>query len=241
MFIKNFAIVIPVLNEEENLSLLLDELLKNHKKEDDFRIIVVNDNSSDKTGEIAERFSFHNKQITTIHRKKGEGLHAAIITGLKKALKIGADYVITMDGDLSHSPDDALKILSYAEKNSLVVGSRFTTEGRVVDWQTSRKAMSSIARNISRIMLGIKTKDCSSGFKCYSKKLLLSYNFEKFTTTGYAFQIESVMKAEKMGFNVKEVPIKFKSRERGKSKVDAKELLRYFKSMLLLVISKYKK
>lgn len=232
---KNIAVVIPVHNEEENIPPLLNELLA---LEENFLIVMVNDSSSDSSGEIIEKYSATHKNIKAVHREKKEGLHAAIISGIKKALRLEVDGVVTMDGDLSHSPKDLSKMIRLAENTDLVVGSRFIKGGKTLNWSRKRKLMSYLARGISRTLLGIKTKDCSSGFKYYSKRLLFFYDFEKFVSRGYAFQIETVMRAEKGGFKVKETPITFKGRERGKSKVDPRELKSYLKSLFKLFRSK---
>ncbi len=229
---RKIAIVIPVHNEEENIGLLLEEILKINEK---FLIIVINDNSSDGSREILEDFSSKYEEIKIFHRQKQEGLHAAIIDGIKKASKNGVDGVITMDGDFSHSPAEILSLLENFSIAEIVVGSRFVKNGKTVNWKISKKIISFCARTLSRILLKIKTSDCTSGFKCYSKKFLSSFSFDDIISKGYAFQVETILRAELSGARVVETPIVFYERRRGRSKVDTKEIIRYIKSLIKLL------
>ncbi|MFW6025219.1 MAG: polyprenol monophosphomannose synthase [Candidatus Woesearchaeota archaeon] len=229
---KKISIVIPVHNEEKNIPLLVDKIL-NLKKE--LTIIIIDDNSTDNSWKILKKISLNNKKIKIYHRDKQEGLHAVLIDGLKRAMDLGFDGAITMDGDLSHPPSAIPEILNYIDKYDIVVGSRFVSKGKTTNWNLKKKTLSFIARNTSRLLLGIKTKDCSSGFKYYDKKIINSFNFNKFATTGYAFQIETILRAERNNFKIKEIPITFKGRMYGESKVDFNEIKRYFKSVLSLL------
>ncbi len=230
---KKNAIVIPVLNEEKNIPILLKKLLQ---LKDDFFIIFVDDNSTDNSVETIKKFTLKNSSIKLVSRKKREGLHAAIISGIKSALSLNTERVITMDGDLSHSPEDIPRLLCFSKTNDLVIGSRFIRGGKVKKWKTRRKIISAIARFFAKILFKTKIKDSSSGFKCYGKNFLDTVNFEKFVSKGYAFQIETVLFAEKNNLKIKEVPIIFKDRERGVSKVNFKEIIVYLKSLFCLKI-----
>ncbi len=229
---KNTAIVIPVHNEEKNIPILLDGILN---LDEDLSIIVVNDNSTDNSKEVTEKIAKREKGVKVVTKSKQEGLHAAIIYGLKEAMKMNVEGVITMDGDLSHLPEEIPGLIKHSEKNDLVIGSRFIPGGKTINWSSRKKIMSFFARKLSKLLLGIKTIDCSSGFKYYSISFLKSLNFEEFTTRGYAFQLETVLRAENKGLNIKEVPIQFKGRIHGKSKVDFHEVKRYLKSLLSLI------
>ena len=226
------AIVIPLHNEEENIEELLDKLLK---LEDDFFIIPVNDNSTDKTGEIIEEYAKINKLIIPVHREKQEGLHAVYLSGLKKAGELSVEGVVTMDGDLSHSPNDVPRLIEQGTEHDLVIGSRYVQKGKTVKWSPVRKFMSWLARSTARLLLKIKIKDCTAGFKYYSRDFLESVNFNQLSAVGYAFQVEMVHIATKENFKIKEIPITFQGRKRGSSKVDSKETLRFFKSIFSLL------
>ena len=226
------AIVIPLHDEGENIEELLDKLLK---LEDDFFIIPVNDNSTDKTGEIIEEYAKINEFIIPVHREKQEGLHAVYLSGLKKARELSVEGVVTMDGDLSHSPDDVPRLIEQGNKYDLVIGSRYIKNGETVEWSLLRKFMSWLARTMARLLLRIKVKDCTAGFKYYSRDFLESVNFSQLSAIGYAFQVEMVYIATKNNFKIKEIPITFQGRKRGSSKVDSRETFRFFKSIFYIL------
>lgn len=228
---KNIAIVIPFYNEEKNIPILIDKILD---LKEDMTIIAVNDNSTDNSKRILNKLASNNKELKIINRKKQEGLHAVLIDGLQKAIDLGADGVVTMDGDLSHPPNVIPEMLKYADNYDLIIGSRFIAEGETTNWNMKKKILSAITRHSSQLLLGIRTKDCSSGFRYYDSSVLNYLDFNNFITAGYAFQIETILRAEKNNFKVKEIPITFKGRMYGESKVDFKELKRYFKSFFKL-------
>ncbi len=226
------AIVIPVHNEEKNIPLLVEDLLKLKR---DFWIIFVNDNSSDKSKKVIQDLMKKNDQIKMVDRRRQEGLGEAIISGLKKAIEMNVSGAITMDGDLSHPTQKIPELIREGKTYDLVIGSRFIKDGSTEKWSFQKKLMSFIARHTSRVVLNIKTRDCSSGMKYYSKEILDFYDFDSFISSGYAFQIETVLLAEKNQFKIKEIPITFKGRKYGESKVDFSELKRYIKSVGLLL------
>ncbi len=228
------AIVIPLHNEDENVKELLNRLLN---LKDDLYIIPVNDNSTDKTAKIIDSYGKDNKKIIPVHRNKQEGLHAVYVTGFKKALKLPIRGIITMDGDLSHSPEDIPDLIDNGKDYDLVIGSRYIEKGKTVDWSPFRKFMSWVAKSLARFLLKIKVKDPTAGFKYYSKEFVNSINFNNLSAKGYAFQVEMVYLATKNNFKIKEIPITFKGRKRGKSKVDNKETLRFLRSIFKLFIS----
>lgn len=234
---KNIIISIPVQNEEKNIPILINRI---KLLDIDLSILLVNDCSTDETGKVADRISDDEEDVYVVHRTEKEGLHAALITGIEEALRLGADKVITMDGDLSHRPEEIPDLINSSKDNDLVIGSRFISGGKTNDWSPLKKVMSFTARKMSRFFLGIQVVDCSSGFKLYSKKVLESYDFNNFITRGYAFQIESILRAEKNNFKIKEIPITFKGRIYGKSKVTLREIRRYLKSLATLMLIKRK-
>jgi dolichol-phosphate mannosyltransferase len=228
------AIIIPLHNEEGNIKELLDRLLK---LKDDLYILPVDDNSSDKTKEIINYYGQINKNIIPLHRDRQEGLHAVYITGFKKAIELPIRGIITMDGDLSHSPEDVPRLISKGVSYDLVIGSRYVEKGKTIEWSPFRKLMSWTARSLARLLLGIKVKDCTAGFKYYSKELISSIDLNNLSAIGYAFQVEMVYLATKNNFTIKEIPITFRGRKRGSSKVDNKETFRFLRSVFKLFIS----
>lgn len=228
------AIVIPLHNEEKNIKELLNKILS---LEENFFIIPVNDNSNDQTGEIIEKYSKSYKGIIPVHRKKQEGLHAVYVSGFKKAKNLPINGIITMDGDLSHSPNDIPELIKEKDGYDVVVGSRYVKGGKTTEWSFVRKLMSWLARFAAKLILGIKVKDCTAGFKYYSKNFIESIDLGNLSAIGYAFQVEMIYKATKNNFKIKEVPITFKGRKRGSSKVDSKETLRFFKSIFYILRS----
>jgi dolichol-phosphate mannosyltransferase len=227
------AIIVPLHNEEENIKELLDKILSLN---DDYFIIPVNDNSTDRTGEIINQYG-KQENIFPVHREKQEGLHAVYVTGIKKAQELNVEGIVTMDGDLSHPPKDIPRLVKAGSYFAVVVGSRYIKNGKTVEWSVIRAIMSWTARFLARLLLGIKVKDCTAGFKYYSIDFLNSIDFNHLSAKGYAFQVEMIYKATKNNFKIKEIPITFQGRKRGSSKMDSKETFRFFKSIVKLSIS----
>lgn len=225
---RKTAVIIPMHNEEENITPLMRRLLVFK----DLNIVIINDGSTDKTGQLADQFS-KNEKVSVIHKENSTGLHAAYSTGIKNILP-NFDGIITMDGDLSHQPEDLSALLNYAGNFDIVVGSRYLPESKIINWPQRRRFMSWVARRLSCLILKIRIKDSTSGFKYYSKEFLKSINFDNLSATGYAFQVEMIYKATKNNFSIKEVPITFREREKGSSKVDISEIIFFIKSLFLI-------
>ena len=233
-------VIIPTYNEIENISSIINAILK---KKDAFHILVVDDQSPDGTAEIVKNFSKKSYRIFIDERTKKSGLGTAYIHGFKWALINGYDYIFEMDADFSHSPDDLPRLLYTCHKNGadMSVGSRYVPGGKIINWPKSRYWLSYYASLYVRLILGIKIKDTTAGFKCYSRKVLEKINLDNIWFVGYAFQIEMKYSTIKLGFKVKEIPIHFKDRELGKSKMNIGIFKEAFLGVIKLIFKKFEK
>lgn len=224
------VIVIPACNEEENISLLVEEIIALRIP---VEITIVNDASSDETGEIAEDLARRYPAVHVVHRSVREGLHAVYLDGFRRAMELEGEYVITMDADFSHHPSDLPRLLEADDATDLVIGSRYVPGGRTEDWGISRKLLSWGGGLIGRVALGVAgVRDCTSGFKRYRKEFAASFLSRPPLARGYAFQVESVLRAKRENLSIFEVPIVFRDRERGSSKMGVRELLRFLFSAI---------
>lgn len=224
------GVIIPTYNEKENITPLIQELSRISRiHQINSEIIVVDDNSPDGTSEAVEELRIKNSELRNrvqiIHRPKKEGLGRAYLEGFKASLKNGADFIITMDADMSHDPKVIPKLLEKAEDYDIVVGSRYVKGGAMVGFDFFRRFLSKGAISLARFLLGLKTKDVTTGFRCYSRRFIGSLNLNGISASGYAFQVEMIQKAEKNGFKIIEIPIIFPPRKRGQSKLSWKEVI----------------
>ncbi len=209
-------IVIPTYNEATNLAPLVQKILSRHP---DFSIIIVDDNSPDGTGKIADRLAEQHPSCSVIHQPNKTGLGKAYIKGFKEALKMDADPIFEMDADFSHDPrylDDFLEAIKYYD---LVIGSRYINGVRVEGWKFRRLLLSKIANIYVSYLMVKPIWDFTAGYRCYRRSVLERFNLDKIQSDGYAFQIEMTYLAFKHGFKVREIPILFKEREHGFSKI----------------------
>ena len=212
----NSLIVIPTYNEAENIESLLKIILDMHP---DFRIMVVDDNSPDGTGIIVDKLREKDKRIEVIHRPKKMGLGTAYLEGFKYALAHGADLIFEMDADFSHDPKYLKDFLKAAENFDLVIGSRYINGVRVEGWRFRRLLLSKFANIFVSYIMVRPVWDFTAGFRCYRRNLLEAIDFDKIESDGYAFQIEMTHKAFNHGGRVCEIPILFKERQHGASKI----------------------
>ncbi len=212
-------IIIPTYNELENLPRLLPEVLS---KEEGIHILIVDDNSPDGTAAFVEDQMKNNDRIHLLKRPSKQGLGTAYIEGFKFALKNGYDFVFEMDADFSHDPKEIPRFLDEIKNSDLVLGSRYINGVNVINWPMRRLLLSSFANLYTRFITGMPVHDATGGYKCFRRKVLEAINLEKVTSNGYAFQIEMSFKAWKKGFRVKEIPIIFMDRVKGKSKMSKK-------------------
>lgn len=215
----NVWIVIPTYNEKKNLRELVDEILNLDIEKN---ILIVDDNSPDGTGELADELSKQYENVFVLHRKEKSGLGTAYIEGFKYALSEKADYVFEMDADFSHDPQIIPVFLEKIKEYDVVIGSRYLNGISVVNWPLSRLVLSLLASTYVRLVLGLPLKDCTSGFKCFRRKVLENINLDSVSSNGYAFQIEMNYRAYKKGFKLGEVSIIFIDRHSGSSKMSKK-------------------
>lgn len=218
---SEILIVIPTYNEKENIAKLVPLILKQDKNID---ILVVDDNSPDRTGELIEKLAKKNQKIHALHRKGKLGIGSAYIAGFKYGLKNKYDLIISMDADLSHQPKYLPAMISASKKYDLVLGSRWTKGGGVTGWPWHRYVMSWGANFFSRVLLKLKPKDITTGYRCYKREVLEKIGLDKITSTGYAFFEELIYRVQKAGYTIGEVPIIFVDRKIGQSKIDKKEI-----------------
>jgi len=216
------TIIIPTYNERQNIERLTKLIIELGK---DFHIIIVDDNSPDGTGEIADKLALEFEQIKVIHRARKLGLGTAYAEGFKRALKDDADYIFEMDADFSHDPKYLPTFMEAVKDNDLVLGSRYVRGGGVVNWPFRRLLLSKMASFYVRAITGLPVADPTGGFKCFRRNVLESIGLDSIRSNGYAFQIEMTYKAWKKRFNIKEIPITFVERGRGKSKMGLRIIL----------------
>jgi dolichol-phosphate mannosyltransferase len=214
------TVVIPTYNESDNLPTMVGELLALDVP--NLEILVVDDNSPDGTGQIAEELAQqHPDRVHVLHREGKLGLGTAYITGFGYALDHGADYVVQMDADFSHSPTYVPQFLKVIDGYDVVIGSRYVSGGSLDErWGFGRYLLSWWANSIyTRLVLGIRVKDATAGFKCWRRATLEGIGLERVRSNGYVFQVEMAYLTEKLGYRFLEVPIYFEDRRIGQSKM----------------------
>lgn len=219
-------IIIPTYNEKENIEDLIHDICSQDLG--NFKILIVDDNSPDGTAKVVE--SLLNKYPVEIIKRSGKlGLGTAYIEGFKYALSKGADMLIEMDADFSHNPNKISSLVNGVKNGvDMCLGSRRIKSGKTIGWGFHRKIMSRGAQDFSRLILRLKTKDVTSGFRCYHKRVFNLINLDKIKSNGYSFQEEMVYLLEKNNFKIKEVPIIFVDRQRGYSKLGFYEIYKFF-------------
>jgi dolichol-phosphate mannosyltransferase len=213
------VVVIPTYNERDNLEKLTTKVLA---QDDSISILIVDDNSPDGTGTLADMMAESNPRIQVLHRKGKLGLGSAYREGFRLALDQGADYIIEMDADFSHDPEILPRFFEKMSDFDLVIGSRYLNGVSVVNWPIRRLILSYFASVYTRIITGLRISDCTSGFKCFSRYALEKINLDKIKSDGYSFQIEMNYRCVEQGFRVGEVPIIFIDRHAGSSKMSKK-------------------
>ncbi len=207
-------VIIPTYNEIENLPIIVGRLFENNSNVD---LLIVDDNSPDGTGQLADEIASKDKRVTVLHRTEKNGLGRAYLAGFKRAFERGYEFVIEMDADGSHRPEDLPKLI--AQEADLVIGSRWTKGGKTENWPLSRKLISRTGNLYVRIMLGAKIKDATAGFRVYRSSLLQKIDLDSIASQGYSFQVEMTWASLRAGATVREVPIVFVERVIGASKM----------------------
>lgn len=210
-------VIIPTYNERENIGGITREILSSsHEVE----VLIVDDNSPDGTGKLADDMAKATHRVHVMHRAGKLGLGSAYIEGFKYALANGYDYVMEMDADYSHDPNEIPNFLEAAKKSDVVVGSRYVGGVRILNWPIKRLMLSYGASLYTRMITGLKLIDCTSGFKCFRREVLEALDLNKIHSDGYSFQIEMSFLCQKKGFTLKEIPIVFTERMQGHSKMN---------------------
>ena len=212
-------IVIPTFDERNNLSRLVHKIFSLHPG---VNIIVVDDNSPDGTGEIADQLSGRYPGLTVIHRESKGGLGTAYVTGFKQALSKGADLIIEMDADFSHDPEYLQYLVKASKSADVVIGSRYVDGVRVEGWRFRRLVLSKLANIFVSFVMVRPVWDFTAGFRCYNRAVLESIDLNNIKSDGYAFQIEMTHQVFKHGFKILEIPIIFRERAHGYSKISRK-------------------
>lgn len=211
-------VVVPTYNELANLRALVQKL---RQYAPDLHVLIVDDNSPDGTGELADELSAAEPdRISVLHRQRKEGLGRAYVEGFKEVLKKDYEYILHMDADLSHDPIHLPDFFANIQNNDLVVGSRYLKGISVVNWDLKRLAMSKLASHYVRMITRMPFTDPTSGFNCWRREALEAISFQDAFSSGYVFLVELKYKAYRKGFRISEVPIIFIERKSGDSKMD---------------------
>jgi dolichol-phosphate mannosyltransferase len=218
------TVCLPTYNERENLPRMI-EALRPVLREGD-RVLVIDDNSPDGTGEIADGLAASHSFVAVLHREHKEGLGRAYIAGFHRALADGAELVLEMDCDFSHDPADVPRLIEAAENGAdLVLGSRYVPGGGTRNWGLTRRLISRGGSAYTALFLRMGVKDPTGGFKCFRRRVLEQLELDAVTPRGYAFQIEMTYRAKQAGFKVVEIPITFVDRVVGQSKMSRSVVL----------------
>ncbi|MEA2332232.1 MAG: dolichol-phosphate mannosyltransferase [Thermoleophilaceae bacterium] len=213
-------LILPTYNEAENLEALVRAALPRMSSGNlEPTILVVDDASPDGTGAIADRLAEELPEVRVLHRASKDGLGRAYLAGFAAALEGGADLIVQMDCDFSHDPADLPRLLAAADAADVVLGSRYVPGGGVKNWALSRRVISRGGCAYARLVLGVPVRDLTGGFKCWNRSALEALNLNGVDAHGYGFQIEMTYRATQAGLTVAEVPIVFRERREGQSKM----------------------
>jgi dolichol-phosphate mannosyltransferase len=209
------TVCLPTYNERENVERMVRALVAQG-----VRVLVIDDNSPDGTGELANRLAAELNGVDVLHRERKEGLGPAYLAGFRRALTDGAELILEMDCDFSHEPSDVPRLIAQAEQGAdVVLGSRYVPGGRIPNWGLLRRFVSRGGCVYAQLWLQVRVRDLTGGFKCYRRHVLEAIDLDAIDAKGYAFQIETTYRALREGFRVVEVPITFVDREEGGSKM----------------------
>ena len=214
------VICLPTYNERENVERMVRAL-----GEHGVSVLVIDDNSPDGTGELADGLARELAHVEVLHRGRKEGLGPAYLAGFRRALADGAELILEMDCDFSHDPADVPRLVAAAGEADLALGSRYVPGGSVGNWGLLRRAVSAGGSLYARLLLGVGVRDLTGGFKCYRRAVLETIDLDAISSKGYAFQIETTYRALRAGFRIVEVPIAFVDREQGGSKMSRRIVL----------------
>jgi dolichol-phosphate mannosyltransferase len=219
------VIVMPTYNERQNLEIMASRI---REAVPDADLLVVDDNSPDGTGDLADKLAEKDPHVQVMHRMEKAGLGRAYVAGFTWALEGGYDLIVEMDADGSHRPEDLSKLLAAVDQADAVIGSRYVPGGTVVNWPKSREFLSKGANIYNRIMLGVRVRDATGGFRVYRAATLRKIDLNGIESAGYCFQIDMTLRVLQGGMEIKEVPITFVERERGASKMSNTVIIEAF-------------
>jgi len=219
----NTSLVLPTYEEAPNVEAIVAAALE--QLPDGARVLIVDDASPDGTGEIADAIATRNPAVSVLHRARKEGLGPAYVAGFERALEEGAGLIAQMDADFSHDPADLPRLIEATSGADLVLGSRYAAGGRVEEWGSLRRAVSRGGSAYARAALGVDVADLTGGFKVFRREVLEEIDLGTIESRGYAFQVETTFRAISAGFRVAEVPIIFRDREVGESKMSKRIVL----------------
>ncbi len=235
MFGVKVCVIIPTYNERENITELVTRILA---LDIGARVIIVDDNSPDGTGDLAEELARQNPRVGVIHRPGKLGLGTAYVAGFKHGLAVGADRLITMDADFSHDPAYIPALVALADHFHITIGSRYVPQGGVRNWELRRRFLSWGANAFARTLLGLHANDCTAGFRCYHREVLESIDLDHIFSNGYSFLVELLFHCQRQGFTVGEIPIIFANRTRGQSKISQREIYKAMYTVIRLFASR---
>jgi dolichol-phosphate mannosyltransferase len=210
------CVVLPTYNEAGTIAEVVERVIASSP---DVDALVVDDNSPDGTGKLADDIAAREQRVRVLHRPGKAGLGPAYVAGFKDALARGYDAIIEMDSDLSHSPDDVPRLVEAAAAADVVIGSRYAPGGGTRNWSKSRERLSRAGNDYARALLRVPVNDATAGFRCYRREVLEELPLDQISSEGYGFQIEMLWRAWLAGFKVVEVPIVFTERREGVSKM----------------------
>ena len=229
------VVIVPTYNEHDNIDTLIGELLALPVG---LSVIVVDDNSPDGTGPLADVWAAREPRVQVIHRSDKLGLGTAYLAGFKCALGQDFDRVLTMDADFSHHPRYIPAMIELSRERDLVIGSRYVRGGGTRDFPLRRRLLSQGANTFARFMLGLRAKDNTAGFRCYRREVLISIDLDTIFSNGYSFLIEMLYRVQRKGWLVGEVPIVYEDRRLGRSKISRQEIYRAMYTVLRLSVSR---
>jgi dolichol-phosphate mannosyltransferase len=215
-------LILPTYNEAENIEAIVDAAgaVLAEASPEGFRVLIVDDSSPDGTGELADRLAAEKDWVRVLHRTEKSGIGPAYLAGFALALEAGAGCLMEMDSDFSHDPGDLARLLQAIRDGAdLALGSRYVPGGGVTDWSLLRRFISEGGSTYARVVLGLHVRDLTGGFKCFRREVLEAIDFASVRSHGYAFQVELTYRAVRAGFRVIEVPIVFRDRQEGHSKM----------------------
>jgi glycosyltransferase involved in cell wall biosynthesis len=225
------AVIIPTYNESDNIVTLVEEILGLQAIA---YIIVVDDNSPDGTGQMADELAKQYQKVHVIHRPGKLGLGTAYIAGFQFALTLPTDCIMTMDADFSHHPRYIPSLIAQTNVYDLSIGSRYVDGGGTINCNLWRRFLSRTSNTIARLPLGLQAHDCTAGFRCYRRQVLEAIDLDSIFSSGYSFLVEMLYRCQQLGYRVGEVPIIFENRRQGASKISRSEIWKAAHTVLRL-------